>query len=199
MGARHRQDRLGLDRQIMRVEPMQIGPVDRINRAIAMGQDGAAPDMLTAGQFGRSGKRRQAIAVDSLDPTERRRPAECRHGAAKKPFARLAPDHHDVPAIVAAGGYPGRAGDRAKFAGGRLLATIAAAFHRPRSRPITGLFLIAIPNRGHIQSPPTGHTGSLKKRPAAVNRGAGPTNFSAFRRTPLLPSARQNLAGGKHD
>ena len=153
MGARHRQDRLGLDRQIMRVEPMQIGPVDRINRAIAMGQDGAAPDMLTAGQFGRSGKRRQAIAVDSLDPTERRRPAECRHGAAKKPFARLAPDHHDVPAIVAAGGYPGRAGDRAKFAGGRLLATIAAAFHRPRSRPITGLFLIAIPNRGHIQSP----------------------------------------------
>ena len=127
---------LVLDVEVVGVETVQVRPVHGIDRPVRMGEDRPAPDMTPARQFWRQSQCLERHWIELLDPAKRRRSAEGRHRASHVPLPRVASDGHDVPPSGATSGHPRRSGGSVEPTGRRLLSTVAAAFNRPRRRPV---------------------------------------------------------------
>ena len=104
MGPVGRQGHLGHDAQVVRVKPMQVTAIDRMDGPVRVRQDRATPHMFAARQFGRCRNWLKCLGVDALHPTKRGRPTECSHRASDEPFAGIALDHHHIPSTVVDGG-----------------------------------------------------------------------------------------------
>ena len=144
MGPVGRQGHLGHDAQVVRVKPMQVTAVDRMDRPVRVRQDCATPHMFAARQFGRCRNWLKCLGVDALHPTKRGRPAECRHRASDEPFAGVALDHHHIPSTIVDGGDRRGTGGSIKPSWRGLLSLVASTFNWPWGWPITGMGCLSV-------------------------------------------------------